>query len=311
MTLTSEQLTEISERSKDYLALGVGSVHYANMSAGDVPALLAELAKATAARDKHSDRADLLVGAMAYVRDQVFRFNEVGVEVLVRELLQRLHEHACDAINRDVERRSTVPEVKADVAALDCPRCGGLEGTHVRRDCAEVGTETAQAERDDELATLEIGPVTPQMLADVAFVESIRNPNLDIPLDEDADINARVAVDERVAAAAEALLDIERRRSPATEDSSIWLEAHAAALGELIAAVDARRALTGEQTEGAATGSPLATGGLVDSSRLYRVGVDRACTHWAHSVPHGAPCTPEALDQITTHAAECLEAPRG
>ncbi len=54
---------------------------------------------------------------------------------------------------------------------------------------------------------------------------------------------------QRLVDAAEALLDVERRRSPATEDSSIWLEAHAAALGELVAAVDARRALSNDTGE--------------------------------------------------------------
>lgn len=105
---------------------------------------------------------------------------------------------------------------------------------------------------DDEMSTLEIGPVTPQMLADIAFVESIRNPNLDLPLDEDdelADINARVDADKRVLDAAEVLV---ARMKQAVGDSAFsasqWLDPDSYAL---FAAVDARRALTGEQKDGA------------------------------------------------------------
>jgi hypothetical protein len=65
---------------------------------------------------------------------------------------------------------------------------------------------------------------------------------------------------QRLVDAAEALLDVERRRSPATEDSSIWLEAHAAALGELVTAVDARRALSDDTGETSTVGVMARTG---------------------------------------------------
>ena len=58
MSLTDEQLTEVEQRSKDYLAHGVGGVHYANLSAGDVPALLAEVRRQHAELAVLRDRVD-------------------------------------------------------------------------------------------------------------------------------------------------------------------------------------------------------------------------------------------------------------
>ncbi len=89
----------------------------------------------------------------------------------------------------------------------------------------------------------------------VVHVRSSRRPDVVATFDLDewqaftaetartSDTEARRAAEKRVLDAVGGLLDVEGRRSSATEDSSIWLEAHAAALVELQAAVDARRAL--------------------------------------------------------------------
>lgn len=63
-----------------------------------------------------------------------------------------------------------------------------------------------------------------------------------------AEIEMRVAADKAVLEAAEALADIERDRSAATEDSSIWLESQKKRAVDLIWAVDSRRLLMSQSS---------------------------------------------------------------
>lgn len=237
------------------LDVGESSLEHAEQVAAHVPGLLALVNEQAAELAEAREQVSVLrVESKQHLRDYKASLQQIGQQLdeasrrreedgrhLLKLFKDREHDRdrlawlggqvqslrgLCDGMARmdgyDPETAYvTVREIRRIIdmqpTAL-CLRCGGLEGTHTRRGCAEVGTVPAQLD---------------------PAVEEAHSQRLDA---EAAAIEARAVAERRVLDAAEAW----RGEFPATL-TALADDCYTPQECELFAAVDARRALTGAE----------------------------------------------------------------